>query len=142
MPVQTDALWISPSRRCGIRNHNAATPDTGSRAWLHPFCGTFTRLFRLAIKYVITYFMFMKTTSYTNLRNNLAAVLDGLTDDCEPVLVTRGAGKGDVVMMSLDDFASYEETRYLLASKPNAAQLRKSIAELENGQSEPRELIE
>ena len=35
--------------------------------------------------------------------------------------------------MSLEDFASYEETRHLLASPANAARLRDTVAELDGG---------
>ena len=40
--------------------------------------------------------------------------------------------------MSLEDFASYEETRYLLKSPVNAARLLESIAELESGKGTQR----
>ena len=82
----------------------------------------------------------MKVMSVTQLRKNLAAALDQLTDDCEPVLITRGHGKPNAVLMSLDDFAGYEETRYLLASPANAERLRASIKEAEEGKLVPFEL--
>ena len=44
--------------------------------------------------------------------------------------------------MSLDDFASYEETQYLLKSPRNAERLLKSIAELESGKGTGKTLIE
>ena len=43
--------------------------------------------------------------------------------------ITRDKGKPAAVLMSLEDFASYEETRYLLKSPVNAARLLESIAE-------------
>ena len=46
------------------------------------------------------------------------------------------------VLMSLEDFASYEETRHLLRSPANAEQLLKSIAELEKGKEEDKTLVE
>jgi len=73
----------------------------------------------------------MRVTSYSYLRRNLAAALDQVSADREPVLITRDRGKPTAVLMSLEDFASYEETRYLLRSPANAERLLGSIAELD-----------
>lgn len=84
----------------------------------------------------------MRTTSFTDLRKNLAATMDGVAADHEPVLITRGGGKPAAVMMSLEDFASYEETRYLLRSPKNAEHLHRAIEELDAGQGSERQLDE
>ena len=44
--------------------------------------------------------------------------------------------------MSLEDFASYEETRYLLRSPANAERLLSSIAALDGGQGREHDLSE
>ena len=44
--------------------------------------------------------------------------------------------------MSVEDFASYEETRYLLRSPANAERLRASIETLEAGEGRARDLTE
>jgi antitoxin YefM len=44
--------------------------------------------------------------------------------------------------MSLEDFTSWQETDYLLRSPANRKELMASIAELEAGGGEVRELIE
>ena len=51
----------------------------------------------------------MRTTSYGELRRNLASTLDSVSDDHEPVIITRDRGRPAAVLMSLEDFASYEE---------------------------------
>jgi antitoxin YefM len=84
----------------------------------------------------------MRTTSFTDLRKNLAATMDGVAADHEPVVITRGGGKPAAVLMSLEDFASYEETRHLLRSPKNAARLHRAIEELEAGLGEERALDE
>jgi antitoxin YefM len=84
----------------------------------------------------------MRTTSYTNLRRNLAAELDSVHDNREPVVITRDGGKPAAVLMSLEDFASYEETNHLLRSPTNAARLLEAIAELDRGGGRERQLIE
>lgn len=84
----------------------------------------------------------MRTTSSSDLRKNLADVLDSVTRDHEPVIVTRERGKPAAIILSLEDFASYEETRHLLASPVNAERLLESIEELEKGQGDARDLID
>jgi antitoxin YefM len=84
----------------------------------------------------------MRTTSYSDLRKNLAAMLDAVNADHEPVVITRDKGKPSAVLMSLDDFASYEETRYLLRSPANAERLLNSVAELDAGRGTDRSLAE
>ena len=84
----------------------------------------------------------MKTTSYSNLRKNLAAAIDQVSADHEPLVTTRDKGKPSAVLMSLEDFASYEETRYLLRSPANAARLLEAVSELDHGGGRARTLVE
>ena len=84
----------------------------------------------------------MRTTSYSELRKNLAATIDQVNDDHEPVIITRDKGKPSAVLMSLEDFASYEETRYLLRSAANADRLLSAVAELDAGEGTVRPLTE
>jgi len=84
----------------------------------------------------------MRTTSFNELRRNLAATIDSVNDDHEPVIITRDRGKAAAVLMSLEDFASYEETRYLLKSPRNAERLLEATADLEAGNGSERELLE
>ena len=74
----------------------------------------------------------MKTLSSTELRANLSAVMDRVNDDHEPIIVHRAKGK-PVVMVSLEDWASMDETTYLLSSPANKTMLLQSIAEGRNG---------
>ena len=82
--------------------------------------------------YAITYIPPMKTLSSTELRANLSAVMDRVNDDHEPVIVHRAKGK-PVVMVSLEDWASMDETTYLMSSPANRAELLASIADAEAG---------
>jgi antitoxin YefM len=84
----------------------------------------------------------MRSTSYSDLRKNLAAVLDSVTDDRAPVLITRDRGKPAAVLMSVEDFASYEETAHLLKNPRNAERLLEAVRELDDGKGEARELSE
>lgn len=84
----------------------------------------------------------MNTTSITELRKRLAEMIDKAASDHEPIVITRDGGKPSAVLMSLEDFASYEETQHLLKSPKNAKRLQAAIAALEAGQGEERELAE
>jgi antitoxin YefM len=70
----------------------------------------------------------MKTLSSTDLRANLSSVMDQVNDDHEAVIVHRAKGK-PVVMVSLEDWSSMDETTYLLVSPANRAALLAAIAE-------------
>ncbi|MGC3874892.1 type II toxin-antitoxin system Phd/YefM family antitoxin [Halomonas sp. GXIMD04776] len=83
----------------------------------------------------------MDTLSYSAFRAQLASILDKVNDDHVPILITRQNGKPAIVM-SVEDFKSYEETAYLMASPKNAERLNQAIAEVEAGQTVQHELIE
>lgn len=83
----------------------------------------------------------MNTISYSSFRTNLADTLNKVNEDYKPVIITRQNGQPAVVM-SLEDYISYEETAYLMASPKNAERLNQSIAEIEANQAVEHELIE
>jgi antitoxin YefM len=65
----------------------------------------------------------MKTVySYTEIRGRLKSAFDQTCERHEPVRVSRRHG-GGVVILSEEDFASLEETAYLLKSPANARRL-------------------
>jgi antitoxin YefM len=74
----------------------------------------------------------MNAVSYTAARKNLASTMDRVCADHTPVLITRNRGQS-VVMLSLADYESIEETAYLLRSPANAKRLFEAIEALETG---------
>jgi antitoxin YefM len=66
--------------------------------------------------------------------------MDKVNEDGTPVLITRQRGK-PAVLMSLEDFNSYEETAHLLRSPANAARLRRAVRELKAGRGRARKLV-
>src|SRR5580704_17215776 len=80
--------------------------------------------------------------SFTALRQNMASYFDRVTDDREPLLVTRQGGRGNVVILSEEEFAGWQETVHLLSSPKNAARLLASIRELDAGQGHSHDLME
>lgn len=83
----------------------------------------------------------MKAISYTAARENLASTMDQVCNDCDPVIITRKRDQS-VVMLSLEDYKSLEETAYLLRSPANARRLLEAVRSLENGEGTERELVE
>jgi antitoxin YefM len=81
----------------------------------------------------------MKSYTYTAARQNLSATMDSVCEDHAPVIITRNRDRS-VVMMSLEDFQSLEETAYLLRNPVNARRLLASVAELEGGKGKSRQL--
>ena len=81
----------------------------------------------------------MKPTTYSELRANLAKSMDMVCENHEPIVITRQ--KADpVVLMSLEDYNSMEETLYLMRSPRNAARIDKGIADFEAGRGIIKEI--
>ncbi len=73
-------------------------------------------------------------------RKNLFPLIEQVNNDRAPVHIT--SRNGNAVLLSEEDFTSWQETIYLLRSPANARRLAESIAEAEEGRAAPRELIE
>lgn len=84
----------------------------------------------------------MRATTVTELRKNLATELDAVVDDRETLIVTRSGGKGAVVVMSLEEYGSWEATNHLLKSPENARRLRESIAQYGAGKLVEYKLVD
>jgi antitoxin YefM len=73
----------------------------------------------------------MRILSSTELRANLARVLDQVVEDHTPVIIHRSTGK-PVVMVSLEDWQAMDETTYLTSNPANKAALDRAIASFQN----------
>ena len=82
----------------------------------------------------------MNILTFSEARAGLKTVMDDVCKDHAPTVITRVSGE-HVVMLSLADFNSMEETLYLLRSPKNASRLMESSAQLESGKAQIRELI-
>ncbi len=74
----------------------------------------------------------MNAISYTAARENLASTMDRVCADHSPVIITRNRDQS-VVMLSLADYESLEETAYLTRNPANAKRLLDAIEHLESG---------
>lgn len=82
----------------------------------------------------------MNVLTFSEARASFKTVMDNVCRDHNPTIVTRVGGE-HVVMLSLADFNSMQETLYLLGSEANANRLMESIAQLRAGKAKVRELI-
>ena len=74
----------------------------------------------------------MRAITYTAARESLASTMDQVCEDHDPVIITRNRDQA-VVLISLEDYESLQESAYLLRSPANARRLLESISELESG---------
>jgi len=70
----------------------------------------------------------MNATTVNEAKNNLDRLIEQVTVDAEPTIICGDQGQ-KAVLLSLDEFNSWQETLYLLANPANADHLRRSIAE-------------
>ncbi|MBA5639131.1 type II toxin-antitoxin system prevent-host-death family antitoxin [Duganella sp. LX20W] len=82
----------------------------------------------------------MNIFTFSEARAGLKAVMDEVCNDHSPAVITRQNGEA-VVMLSLSDFNSIEETLYLLESPKNASRLLASFEQLKAGKARKRELV-
>jgi len=71
-------------------------------------------------------------TTYTNLRERLASILDQVADNQEVVIVRRRGAK-DVAMVPAEELTSLMETAHLLRSPRNARRLLTALRKANSG---------
>ncbi|WP_051797954.1 type II toxin-antitoxin system Phd/YefM family antitoxin [Catenuloplanes japonicus] len=76
----------------------------------------------------------MRIYHYTELRKNLATILNGIEDDAEPVAITR-AGHEPVVIITQALYDSLTETEFVLGDRDQTRALLDAIAETEAGEN-------
>ncbi len=79
----------------------------------------------------------MEAMTYTEARNHLAAAMDRVTGNHEPIIMTRRGGQA-VVMLWQEDFNAWQETEYLTRSAANAADLQQAVEELRDRRNRVR----
>ena len=83
----------------------------------------------------------MKAATTAEQCQNLDDLIAEVVSDAEPTLLANQQGH-HAVLLSLDEYNSWQETLYLLSNPANAAHLRESIAEAEAGRVVEKELID
>lgn len=80
-------------------------------------------------------------TTYTNLRQNLAGILDQVVDNQETVVVRR-KGARDVALVPAGELAGLVETAHLLRSPRNARRLLSALHRAERRKIKPTDVTE
>jgi antitoxin YefM len=83
----------------------------------------------------------MDAITYTKARKNFTQTMNKVCDDHAPLIITRQNQK-PIVMMSLEDYNSIEETLYLLKNSKNALRLSKALDDLKQSNFSDKKLIE
>ncbi|CAG9179007.1 type II toxin-antitoxin system Phd/YefM family antitoxin [Cupriavidus pampae] len=82
----------------------------------------------------------MNILTFSEARAGFKQALDSVCKDHEPTVITRQRGE-HVVLISLEDYNSMQETLHLLGSEKNAERLRESIAEFRAGKASIKQLV-
>jgi antitoxin YefM len=83
----------------------------------------------------------MDSIAYATAVEGFGELCDRVCDGLEAIAIVRDDGRS-VVVMSLAEFSSLEETAFLLRSPKNGQRLLGAIAELEAGNIKERELLD
>ena len=83
----------------------------------------------------------MTSLNLTEFRKNIKKYLDMAIDDFELLIINRGKDKA-VVVMSLDEYNSWQATMHVLSSKANRERLDQAIQQFKEGKSFEKDLIE
>jgi antitoxin YefM len=81
----------------------------------------------------------MIKTTYSQARENLASLLDQVTDDREIAIITR-RGSDDVALVAADELAGLLETAHLLRSPANAKRLLTALHRAQTKKLRPASL--
>jgi antitoxin YefM len=76
----------------------------------------------------------MEVLNYTEFRKNLTRSLNKVNDNADILIVNRSRGK-NVVMMSLEEYNSIQETLHITKSAANCKRLDEAIAEMGKSKS-------
>ncbi|HPQ97786.1 MAG: type II toxin-antitoxin system prevent-host-death family antitoxin [Thiothrix sp.] len=81
----------------------------------------------------------MNVMTYSEARASFKKTLDDVCKHHDPTVITRQRGE-HVVMLSLADYNSMQETIYLLSNPNNATRLLRSVKQVKAGKAKIREL--
>ena len=83
----------------------------------------------------------MNATTVKEAKKNLDRLIRQVNADAEPTIICSDQGQ-KAVLLSLEEFNSWQETLYLLSNPVNVEHLRQSMAEAKTGKTSERELID
>ena len=83
----------------------------------------------------------MLTTTLSDFRKDVKRYFDNVTDNYETLIINRGKDTG-IVVISVEEYNTYNPTQHELSSKVNESRLDSAIEKLKKGQSFEKKMIE
>ncbi|MDR6570154.1 antitoxin YefM [Chitinophaga ginsengisegetis] len=83
----------------------------------------------------------MQVVNYSDFRHKMKAHLDNVSDNHDVLIVPRG-NERSVVIISLEEYNSIQETLHLMRSEKNRTRLMEALERANNGNGEKHDLIE
>jgi antitoxin YefM len=83
----------------------------------------------------------MNATTVKEAKKHLDRLIEQVNADAEPTIICGDRGQ-KAVLLSLDEFNSWQETLSLLSNPMNAEHLRQSLAEAKAGKTLERNLTD